>query len=121
MPTLRIMRPDERANHLAAMTIYLNGVLLSTIRNNEIKDFNLPAGKYRLKATMDSQGCKGYSFFLPNEENIELVIATDNKANNPEPLVSGTWLDFVLVPLQLLYYFVIGHNRYLNISELKMK
>lgn len=120
MATLRLMRPDEKTNQLAEMDVYLNGKQLGSICNNEIKVFVVSAGKHRLKARIGSQGSKEYRFSIGDAENKTFVIATDNNANSPEPLVSGTLVDFIVAPLQLLYYFIIGHNRYLTISESKL-
>ena len=121
MATLQLMRPDEKTNTLAEIVVYIDGKQLGSLRNNEIKVFVVPGGKYRLKAKIDGQGSKVYRFSITDSENKAFVIATDSEANSPEPLISGTWLDFIVAPLQLLYYFIIGHNRHLTISELKVK
>src|SRR5689334_19741995 len=109
MPTLQLMRPDEKANRLAEMKVYMNGQLLGSLLNNERKTFDIPTGHHRLKAKIDSQGSQTYKFTIITLETKTLVISTNKEANNPEPLVSGTFLDFMIIPLQLLYYFTIGY------------
>ena len=121
MATLRLMRPDENANRMAEMIVYLNGSPLGTIMNNESKYFDVPEGKHALKARIDSQGSKTFKFTVPADGTKALVISTDNEANSSQPLLSGTMLDFVLAGIRLVYYFTIGHNRYLTITELKMQ
>ena len=112
------MRPDEKANQLSEMVVYLNGKPLGTIMNNETKQFEIPAGKHSLEAKIDSQGSKVKKFTTTGTDNKVFVISTDNEANSPEPLIaSGTFLDVIIGGLQLLYYFTIGHNRYLRIDE----
>lgn len=121
MPTLQLMRPDEKANQLAQMDVYLNGQLLGSLLNNESKSFEVPAGRHRLKVKTDSQGSKVFKCLLTASETKVLVISTNPEANRPQPLVSGTFLDFIITPLQLLYYFTVGHSRCLTIAELKWK
>ena len=113
------MRPDEKSNQLAEMIVYLNDRLLGNISNNETKQFEIPAGKHRLKAKIESQGSKVHTFSIGESGAKVFVITTDNKANSPEPLLSGTFLDIFIGGLLLLYYFTIGHNRYLTINELR--
>jgi hypothetical protein len=121
MAILKLMRPDEKENRLAEMVVYLNGAPLGSLLNNESKEVDIAAGQHTLKAKIGSQGSKVYKFTITTSQTKAFVLVTEKGANNPEPLVSGTLLDFIIVPLQLLYYFTIGHNRYLSISELKLK
>ena len=121
MATLKLMRPDEKTNKLAEMVVYLNGEPLGSIKNNESKEFEIPEGPQRLKAKIDSQFSKVYKFTITASQAKTFVISTDKEANTPEPLASGSLLDFIIVPLQLLYYFTIGYNRYLTISESKLQ
>ena len=121
MPILKLMRPDEKVNQLAEMVVYLNGKPLGNLNYNESKEFNIPAGQHTLKAKMESQSSKVYFFNISPSQIRAYVIATDNEANKLEPLMSGTFLDFIIIPLQILVYFLIGHNPYITISELKQK
>ncbi len=121
MPTLQLMRPDEKVNSLAVMEVYLNGQPLGSILNNERKEFEVPEGKHRLKAKIDSQGSNTYHFTITASAIKALVISTNKGANTPEPWMSGTMIDFIVLPLQLIYYFTIGYNSLLTIAELKRK
>lgn len=121
MATLRLMRPDDKTNQMAEMVVYLNGEQLGILRNNETKAIEVPPGEHRLKARVESQESKVFKFPLTIGERKSLVVTTYNKESSPEPLISGTLLDFIVAPLQMLYYFIIGNNQYVAISELKMK
>lgn len=121
MPVLKLMRPDEKVNQLAEMVVYLNGKPLGCLYNNESKEFNIPAEQHTIKAKIDSQPGKVHIFNISPSQTKAFVIATDNDANKLEPVMSGTFLDFIVVPLQILLYFIIGHNRYITVSELKQK
>lgn len=81
------------------MKVYLNGEQLGSISNNEIKVYEIPAEKHCLKAKIDSQGSKTYRFFVTKAENKTFVIATNNKVNAPEPLVSGQIAGFHYYPV----------------------
>lgn len=120
MAILKLSRPGEKVNQLEEMVVYLNGVIIGSIGNNQSREFEMPEGKHRLQAKIGSEGSKVYKFTIAQPQIKSLVIATNNEANNPEPLVSGSMLDFIIAPLQLLYYFIVGQNRYLTVSELKL-
>lgn len=120
MAKLRLMRPDEKTNQGAEMTLYLDGKVLGTLGNNETKVFEVAEGSHKLKANIDTQGSKTHKFRIGSSETKDFIITTNNKANSPEPLVgSSVLLDAIVSAGMLLYYFTIGHNRYLTISEMK--
>lgn len=120
MAKLRLMRPDEKTNQQAEMVIYLNGKVLGTLGNNETKEFEVAEGCHKVKASIDTQGSKAHRFKIASSETKDFIISTNNEANSPEPLVgSSVLLDAIVSAGMLLYYFTIGHNRYLTISEIK--
>jgi hypothetical protein len=117
MATLKLMRPDEQSNRSAAMVVFLNGQPLGSILNGETKIFDIPAGSYKLDAKIESQGSRTRKFSISSAGLKSFVISSAAKANAPEPLLSGSFLDVFIGSLLLLYYFTVGHNRYLNIEE----
>ncbi|MGN6166361.1 MAG: hypothetical protein ACTHOF_17650, partial [Flavisolibacter sp.] len=120
MPALQLMRTDERTNQKAEMVLFLNGKQLGTIGNGEKKDFNIPAGFHKLSCRIDSSGSKNFSFQLKEGEVKTLVLSNNNDVNKFGPFGSGAIaIDLIVNGLLLVYYFVIGHNRYISIKELK--
>lgn len=120
MAKLRLMRPDEKTNQQAEMVIYLNEKVLGTLGNNETKEFDVAEGYHKVKASIDTQGSKTHKFRIGSRETKDFIISTNNKANSPESLVgSSVLLDVIVSAAMLLYYFTVGHNRYLTISEIK--
>lgn len=120
MPTLQLIRTDERTNQKAEMVLFLNGKQLGTIGNGEKKSFEIPQGFHKLKARIDSSGSKSYSFKLKEDQLKTLVLSHNNDVNKFGAFAVGAIVvDLIINGLLLFYYFAIGHNRYIKIEELK--
>lgn len=120
MATIRLLRPFEQANRLAAMTVYIDGRPAATLINDDRIELPVPPGRHRLWVRIDSQGSRQHVFNIRDKATKTFVLSTADGANRPEPFGSGLLLaDLLVNGLILLYYFTIGHNRYLHISEQK--
>ena len=118
MATLKLMRPPEKSYEHAAMNIFLNGTLLGLIGNGENKAFPIPAGSNKLKIKTGSFGSETYTFSTAPDETKVLVISNNKAANTFGPAGYGALIpDLIINGFLLLYYFTIGHNRYLTIQE----
>lgn len=119
MARLKLIRSEEKTNSLANMILILNGQSLAIIGNGEIKEFDVPAGRHKLKAKIDSYGSKNFLFSIVEKET-KVFTLSNNKANEFGAFMSGSVIaDFIVNAFLLFYYFTTGHNNYIIVKELK--
>jgi hypothetical protein len=116
---LKLTRPPERAAEKTVMQVYINGNVAAQISNGETKEMEMSPGVHTIRLAAGSQGSKKYKLCLKENETKTLVLSTNNNVNRFGAFASGGILpDLAINGLMLLYYFTIGQNRYLKVSEL---
>jgi hypothetical protein len=105
MALLQITREDEYMNRLRNISIYLDGLKLGTIKNGEIKDFEIAAGDHFIKAKIDWCGSNTIHFH---------VAATETKFFN----LCSFAKDNPLGSLATIYYISFGTNKYLKLEQI---
>ena len=136
MPKLLIKRNSEWANRLRPFELYLNDRKFAEIKDRQVLSFNIPQGKYQLKAKVDWCGSPPYNFEIGEEDTkrIEIKGFILSKYLLPAGVIIaliyfGIYLKFGINSLFLatlmmiflgymLYFKSFGRNQYLRIREI---
>jgi hypothetical protein len=93
MATLKLLRAPEKANEYVDMSIYINGIQSGSLKNDEQKSINIPAGHHKLTIkTSYLSGIKTRTFKIKEDESKGFVVSGNGKTKSFEPFVSGLWL-----------------------------
>ncbi len=140
MSKLIIIRPREWVNRSTKYKLILDGIELDTIKNDEIKEFNITAGRHTLKARMNWMSSREYTFDLKDDEIKYLKLSVSKRSGlwrmaggfvllfymfvirplfKTEQTVWETVFHSVLLffALILLYDITLGRKSYLNLRE----
>lgn len=79
MPTLTINRKQEWKSSLKELYIEVDGISIGSMLNGESKNFQIAAGKHRIRITMDGI-CTSQYLDIEIEENENLSFNTSHKS-----------------------------------------
>lgn len=96
MSKITIKRRKEWSNRSRTIGIYIDGVKTGTLKNGEIKEFEIEEGKHQVKAKVDWCG----------SEEIEINTANDSKGHiEVSGFKYGDWVYGLLSFFLLIYFF----------------
>ncbi|MDT0676634.1 hypothetical protein [Autumnicola musiva] len=135
MAKLIVKRNSEWANKMRSMELLLDGKLLDSIEDREIKEFVVSTGKHSLQAKLDWCGSRKLDFEL-GENDIKLVELTGfvfSKWLLPLALVNAIFLFYLDAVYDVnslflaflmffffgyhLFFLTFGRNHYLQLIE----
>ena len=131
MAKLIITRSSEWMNRARAIKITINDKAIGEIANGQVRDVELPAGDYVIKAKLD--WCGGsYPFTVSENETKTVTLSSFGYSWNFMPIsaaLSATvfvllfllkmdFAGFLVLPVLfiMIYYITIGRNNYLVIK-----
>ena len=133
MPKLLIKRNSEWANKMRSFELFLNGVKISEIKDNQLISFNIPEGKYQLVAKIDWCGSKPVYFDISEDEvkRIEIKGFIFSKYLLPTAILVGLLYFGIYFKFQvnslflavllmfffgyILYFMSFGRDQYLRL------
>lgn len=136
MPKLIIKRNSEWANKMRSFELYLNGRKFTDIKDKQVLSFEIPEGKYQLKAKIDWCGSRPLNIEIKEGEikRVEVEGFIFSKYLLPLAVTSGllyfgiyfkynTNSLFLATLLMLffgymLYFMSFGRNQYLRLKEI---
>ena len=134
MATFTIKRKKEYNNHLKDFKIFVDGHLIGTIANGEVKNFEVPSGKHRVIAKIDWCSSSEISIDVSDSKPTKLAVNGFKNGNwlLPAVLVTLTvhfilqrtldfhYFGFLSLPFLLVYgYFLtFGRKKYLVLKEI---
>lgn len=129
MSKITVTRPKEWTNRLRSYTLYLDDQKLGTVGNDEIKTFDVPPGKHKLRAKVDWCGSREQEFTVADSEMKYFRLTAFKYSKVLMPLFSAivilhfflrrfagfNYLIWLIIPgfLVLIYYLTIGRYDYL--------
>jgi hypothetical protein len=136
MAKLAVKRKSEWVNWSREMRIFLNGEKIGVIANGDSKEFEIPDGKYILKAKMNWYSSNEHSFVVSNNETHVTLLSAYKYSNIV--IAFEFWIILAHFSIKYLYgynniiwlatpfflyslsYSTIGYNRYLVLKEDKL-
>ncbi len=133
MAKLIVKRANEYMNMTRKINLYIDGNKVGVIANNKTEEFEIPEGTHTIKAKVDWCGSRDFQFSVSTGETKYVKLSGIPYAS---PVLLTWAILFVLnlmlsfstgqnfglyftIPLAiiLVYYFTIGRNDYLRITE----
>ena len=139
MKQITIKRNSEWNNRGRRIGLYIDGEKIGTLKNGEIKKFNIEEGHHKIKARIDWCGSDNVEFDLSDNFNGYFELSGFKHGNWLTPLMGilgagfflprlftkneifgseiANLLILIISPmfLYLLYYLTIGRNKYLQL------
>ena len=134
MATIKIRRTNDYINSLREYRLFIDGQKIGTIRNGQIKAFEIPIGRHSIIAKIDWCSSPELFFEINNSDSKVLLVGGLKNGRWIMPLIMVILTLSVLLPhapysyyklflilppfLYIFYTLTFGRKNYLTLKEL---
>ena len=140
MATIQLKRKKEFQSSVRDYQVFIDNNKIGTIRNNETKNFTISPGNHNMVIKIDWCSSPIFTFDIADGETINLQVEGEmhkgwlfkilcfivlveviyvGVSDSEFTRILFVPVSFIPIFLHMIYYFTLGRNKYLTISNVK--